>query len=312
MYKFSFLTLLFLSFTARAVERPKWLTDTSEVCQKSQICSVGMGESRILAEASARSSLAKIFEVKVSSVFNSDEVSDDKESIISSFENIKEETSLELEGVSFSKYFLGEQYHYALATLNKHKFASSIKTKLDKNSSEIMALKNEEHTGSVFKISKLLITHRILASRYHFLTGIKLTPPISIAELAKKKKEVTSGVIVHVYIEGDDSKELTSFMGEILTSMGFLVTKGKVWNRKATHLLGGKITEQKEHFKVEGFEKTKFLLTMDAQNRKRIKSGSLSAQSIKTGRSKEHIRKKAMNEFKLKIQEDIDKISFKK
>jgi hypothetical protein len=307
-----FLFALILSFSTHAVERPKWLTDTRAVCEKSQICVVGMGESRILAEASARSSLAKVFEVKVSSVFNSSEVSDDKESVINSFENIREETSLELEGVTFSKYYLGEKYHYALAVLNKHRFASSIKSKLDKSTSEIRALDKDSNTGSIFKISKLLIHYRILASRYQFLTGMKLAVPMTFEQLESKKREATRGVIVHVYIEGDKSSVLTSFMGELLTSMGFEVTKGKIWNRKATHLLGGKIVEEKVHFKVKGFEKYKYLLTLDAQNRKRIKSGSLSLKSVISGRSKEQIREKTMNDFKLKIQEDINKISFKK
>lgn len=306
----SFLFVLLLSFNAYAVERPAWLTDTSEVCKKSQICTVGMGESRILAEASGRSALAKVFEVKVSSLFDSNEYNNNKENIINTYENIKEETNLVLEGVTFSKYYLGEKYHYALAVLNKHKFAMSIKSQLDEISSEVKELSIENNTGSIFKISKLIINYKILANRYQFLTGIKLKSPMSNEQLTQKRRELTAGIIVHLYIEGDESKVLTSYMGEVLTSMGFQITKGKVWNKKATHLLGGKILEQKEHFKVEGFEKYKYLLTMDAQNRKRLKSGSLSLESIMSGRSKDQIRKKAMNEFKTKIQDNINKISF--
>lgn len=294
--------------------KPSWLTNVNSACEKKFLCAVGMGESRVLAEANAKANISKMFQVKVSSSFSSTEVNEGGESLISSFEDIKEETQMELEGVTHPESFSDDQYYYSLAKVKKSNLRRGLDKEMNDLAQEIQALKGSEKTGSVFEIEDKMIKWRLLRARYRFLTGIDKSDPISISEIARMKKEKTSDVIVHLYIEGKnkETKELNSYVGGLLTHMGFDITKGKMWKKESTHLLAGSLREKEEFFNVKGFKKYSYTLTLDAQDRRRVRSGSLHLDTTQTGRSPEQSRAKALAYFKKQIKEEIHKISFKK
>jgi hypothetical protein len=102
------------------------------------------------------------------------------------------------------------------------------------------------------------------------------------------------------------------FLGDKLSAAGYPVTKGKLWNKKSTHLLSGKLRSQKEFLQVKGFEKHRFVLTLDAQNRRRVKTGSMNIEAIETGRSFDQAYAKALVRLKEGIEDQLFKISFQK
>ncbi len=292
--------------------RPEWLMNVSKVCKKSELCAVGMGESRILAQASATSNIAKIFETKVDSTFNSTLSNDGESTDSSARESITESTSMALEGVEHPLFYEDDQYYYALGKVSKRKMALRFKSSLDKIDDEIKGLVKETHTGAISKVGSLLKEREILAARYSFLTGFQVKAPVSYGEFLKRKKAATQGIIVHLFVDEPKPKKIQSYLGDKLSSAGFSITKGKVWKKESTHLLTGKLRSQKEFLKVKGFEKYRFILTLDAQNRRRVKTGSMSVEAIETGRSYEQAYGKALGVLTSAIENQLHKISFKR
>lgn len=314
MTKLSLATLLLavLALPLTAGERPKWLTDVSAVCKKSELCAVGMGESRILAQASATANIAKIFETKVDSTFNSTLSNDGETTDSSAYESITESTSMALEGVEHPLFYEDDQYYYALGKVKKMKMALGYKSSLDKIDGELKSLIKDSKTGAISKMDKLLKEREVLAARYRFLTGFQVAAPISYEAFLKRKREVTKGIIVHLFVDEPKPKKVQSFLGDKLTAAGYPITKGKLWKKESTHLLTGKLRTQKEFLSVEGFEKHRFTLTLDAQNRRRVKTGSMSIEAIETGRSFEQAYAKAIDKLRAGIEDQLFKISFEK
>ena len=65
------------------------------------------------------------------------------------------------------------------------------------------------------------------------------------------------------------------------------------------------LVSQKIYFKVDGFEKNKFSLRVQALNKKRVKIGSISFAVAETGRSFWQSYERALPEIKRRIQEEI-------
>ena len=310
--KFTFIFLALLSQGSHAGKRPEWLTNVSKVCKKSELCAVGMGESRILAQASATANIAKIFETKVDSTFNTSLASDGETTDSSSYESITETTSMALEGVEHPLFFEDDQYYYALGKVKKMKMALGYKATLDKVDGELKGLMKDSKTGAISKMDQLLKEREVLAARYRFLTGFQVNAPISYEEFLRRKREMTKGIIVHLFIDEPAPKKFQSYLGDKLSSAGYPITKGKLWKKESTHLLTGKLRSQKEFLSVKGFEKHRFILTLDAQNRRRVKTGSMSVEAIETGRSRDQAYAKAIVKLKSSIDEQLYKISFEK
>lgn len=309
------IVLVFLALikTVQA-DKPAWLNNVSAACKKSELCAVGMGESRVLAEANAKSNIAKMFQVKVTSTFSSQEIYDGGESLLSAFEDVKEETQMELEGVTHPEAYSDDKYYYSLAKIKKFPLSNSIRKEMKDIAQEVRGLKDSKKSGAVFEIEHLMLKWRLLNARQRFLTGMDSSEPISVSDIMQMKKRTIGGIIVHLFIDGKgkEVKVLNSYVGDLLTGMGFDITKGKMWKKESTHLLAGSLKEEEEFFKVEGFKKFRYTLTLDAENRRRVKSGSLHLDTVQTGRNDQQAREKALVYFKKQIKDEIHKISFKR
>jgi len=308
---FSFLLNIILVFSASAKE-PSWLNNVNEVCKKSELCAIGMGESRLMAQTTATANLAKIFENKIDAEFSTNMQSDNGEINQGMSERIKESTSVALEGVEHPKMYEGDTHYYALARVKKGKLALKFKSDIDKIDEKVRELYKESGTGVISKIESLLGEREVFGGRYRFLTGINLSPPISYKDFLKRKRELAKGIVVHLWVDEPSPKKIQGYLGDKLASSGYPLTKGKVWKKSATHLLTGKLRTNQEHLKVEGFEKYAFTLTIDSQNRKREKSGSLNILVTETGRNFEQAYEKALVLIKEKIDDQLYKINFRK
>jgi hypothetical protein len=217
-----------------------------------------------------------------------------------------------LEGVEHPLFFEDDQYFYALGKVKKMKMALGYKASLDKIDGELKSLMKDSKTGAISKMDSLLKERELLAARYRFLSGFQVNPPISYEEFLKRKREVTKGIVVHLFIDEPEPKKIQSFLGDKLSSAGYPITKGKMWKKDSTHLLSGKLRSQKEFLSVKGFEKHRFILTLDAQNRRRVKTGSMNVEAIETGRSFEQAYAKALDKIRVGIEDQLYKISFEK
>jgi hypothetical protein len=205
-------------------------------------------------------------------------------------------------------------YYFEIKTVYLYSSYSScgFKSDIDKIDEKVRELYKESGTGVISKIESLLGEREVFGGRYRFLTGINLSPPISYKDFLKRKRELAKGIVVHLWVDEPSPKKIQGYLGDKLASSGYPLTKGKVWKKSATHLLTGKLRTNQEHLKVEGFEKYAFTLTIDSQNRKREKSGSLNILVTETGRNFEQAYEKALVLIKEKIDDQLYKINFRK
>ena len=72
--------------TSKKMMKPLWVSSTTSFCSSQELCAVGEGTGRLVAEASARKELSKIFKVRVKVETNIDSsmvTSTDKDQVIS-------------------------------------------------------------------------------------------------------------------------------------------------------------------------------------------------------------------------------------
>jgi hypothetical protein len=292
--------------------QPGWLDNLEAHCKKSQLCAVGSGESRSMAKVSATAELAKIFETQVKVEFQS-ELKDDN-GVLSSktSENIKQVTDLALEGVSHPQIFEGPELYHALAVIHRRKGARQFEKEMKRLDAEMKALGADPKTGTWFFIESLIKQREVFHKRYSFLTGFDKPGPYSYAEVLKKKRAASRGIVVHLMIDEKSPKRVQPYLADLLSESGFAVTKGKNWNAKSTHLLSGKLRYEKSHLKVKGFQKYQFVLTLESQNRQKVQSSNFNITVKTIGRSFEQNYQNAIEQFKDKILKKFGKISFKK
>lgn len=291
---------------------PKWLSDLSSECKKSELCAVGSGMSLSMAKVNATSGIAKIFETKIKSTFTTELTIDGGQENQWGSERIEEATEMALNGVVHPLTYSGKEEYFALAKVKKSKLARIYQNEMNKLSDKMKALSEVERTGALFELENLYKTWDVFQSRYSFLTGIDQRPPISYREILRRKQKAASDVVIHLYLDEKKPQQLTPHLESILTQIGYSIAKGKVLDSDATHLLIGKIKWQKEFLKVEGFEKYKFIFNLNAKNRRHLQSGTMSFSVSETGRDFEQAYQKAMTRIKDYIVKDLHKISFDK
>jgi hypothetical protein len=292
---------------------PTWLNHVGQACKKSELCAVGIGESRSLSQVSGTNNIAKMFDVKVNSTFSTSEINDGGESLVSVFENIKEQTAMELEGVQHLEVYEDDKYFYTLTKVTKRPLAMRFKKEMSQLRGEINGLKKESSSGVVVELEELLVKWHLASSRSRFLTGFDSQAPMSVEQLNDMRDKLVKGVIVHVSLEQPSSmEEVGSYLGDLLTRAGYQLSTGSSWKKKSSHLLAGKLAEKAEFMQVKGFKKFSYLLTLDAQDPYGVKSSQMSLSTIQTGRDTKQARLKAVQELKKQLKSNMNKISFKR
>lgn len=297
---FFFLLILALPLMAR----PNWVNKPEAGCKESELCAVGVGSGMETAKASARNNISKIFETKIKSEFTSSLEGSDESSDFYSKELIEEETKSILEGTIIREVFEGKTEVYALAALDKFKMARSLKKEITSLDTEMAILLKQGGASRAIKAQSLYLKRNHLASQYYFLTKINLPEIISYEEVFKNKKNAIKDKIIHLTFDGERSKELETIVMELLVSKGFKVTTGKKINKKATHLIQGKFESSPEFLKVDGFEKYKFLLSLEVtKSGEDVKIGHLLTEELSVGRTFDQAFSKALPEIKLYLEE---------
>ena len=289
--------------------KPEWMTDVTKECKKSELCAVGMGESRLLAAASARANLAKIFSVKVDSKFSLTEFSDNQSVNSSSFENIVESTDLDLSGAEIVKTYRGDQYDYALARIKKHVFARTIEKQMNEIADEINKHLDEEHIASVSFVEKQLISWRLLDRRREFLVGIRKSAPVSTKNLTRLRNSLTQGKKLAVNYDGMEKKRIHSFLKDYFSSLGYETTKSE---KRATHLVQVDTSKKKANFNVSGFEKYHYTFNLRVLGSNKRVLGELSIETTQTGRDEGQCFTKAYDHFKKQLDTKISQIKMRR
>lgn len=303
-------TMFVLVYSLTLLANPDWLNDASKACKKKELCAVGQGESRSVAERNARTALAKIFTTNIKSTFTSDLSSQNGDVQESTSEKIEEATDTALEGVEIKKTFESKTDWYALAVIDKKKASKGFKREIDKMDEQIKVLLEEQGASSAKKLEDLYIQRQILNKRYAFLTGKEVPAPVTFEEVFQNKKDKVGNAVIHVFLEEDAPKELEGALAQDLTEMGFKVTSGKVRNKQSTHVVTGSVVAQKQYLNVEGWEKYKFVVTVKASNSQQVETGTFTFDHEDQGRNFTQVLAKVLPLLKTKMKENISKLNF--
>ncbi len=297
---------LFISISVLA-QLPSWVSNASKGCKKGYLCAVGEGVSQTMASAQARAALAKIFENKVTSSFKSDLSSSNGEVNDSASESITELTDMVIEGIEISKVAESNTGYYALAELNKRKAGVGFEKKIRSIDDKITSLLTEKEPAAALRAEQLFASRADLNGRHFFLTNRDIHPPHSLADILKAKKSLVKGIVLSVNLKEAGKNSVQKILMRELSEIGYKFSKPK----SATHLISGEVTTEKMHLSVEGFEKYKFQISINSENNKHEKVGTIMFEVIETGRSFDQAYNNALPKISEEFKTNLRKLSIK-
>ncbi|MCR9204973.1 MAG: LPP20 family lipoprotein [Halobacteriovoraceae bacterium] len=301
--------IMLLSLPVFGKGEPKWVKNPEKACKKSELCAVGEGTGLSGAKRAARLAIGKIFGTRIKSEFKEKIASMGKTVSQEMSDEVQELTDIALEGVNIKKTYETKTGWFALASLNKRKTANSFKREIDKLDEKMLVLMDDATAGSLMKVEPLYIKREELNSRYAFLTGQAFPPVISYEDVFKGKRAATGSMIVHIYLDEKDPKEVEKILAKALSDRGYKTTSGRKRNKNSTHIVSGELSTEKQYLKVDGFEKWKFLFSVKAKTSAKVESGVLNHAVTTTGRSFEQAKERALPEMEEFIKKNIDKLN---
>lgn len=237
------LTFLFIWGCAYA-KKPYWLEkEHKKYGSKRYITGIGIGETRETAENEARANIAKVFNAKVESetqdFMQTIKKFEKKKVKAKSFEDVQQLTKIStdkvLEGTIIAELKKHKKIYYAFAVLDKMKTTNILSDKIANLDIEIKKLATEADK-SENKITKIKNYNKILKNfveRKAINAELKIVSPVGMgidsaikaADIsAKLDKLLTSGFKLSIKIDGNYVEQITSYVKEALTSLGFTLS----------------------------------------------------------------------------------------
>ncbi len=306
----SFIIAAFFSLAVFAA--PDWVSDAKKACKSSELCAVGTGDTRSVAERNARVSLSKIFDTKISSKLATSLKSSGQDVEESVSEDINEATDTALAGVEIKKSFEDKTSFFSLAVVNKAKAASGFKKEIENIDGQMKAIAKEGESIEKVKLERLFVKREMLNKQYQFLTNQSIESPLSYEEIFAAKRNAGNDVVIHVYLDEDEPKTVEAALVRTISDMGFQATSGETRNKNSTHIITGEYVSDKQYLNVEGFEKYKFVLKIKAMKAAtKVESGHLDFEVVETGRNYSQANDKAIPKFQEFIKTNIEKLNLR-
>lgn len=289
---------------------PRWVNDPASACKKSELCAVGEGVNRTRAKTAARLAIGKIFKTQVKAKFSETVSSSNGGAADEQMsDEVEEITDAELEGVEIKKVYETDVGFYALASLNKRKEANKVKKEIEQIDNKMREYAKSSKASAWMKLEPLYQKRENLNARHIFLSGFDISSPLSYAEIFKYKAKAAEKMQIFVSLKEAKPKQLEGILIQVLSDRGYKTLSGKNQKKRATHLVSGEYSYEKQHLNVDGFEKYKFLLNIKAQNRQSVESGALNTAVVTTGRSFQQAKERAIPQLQNYLIENIEKLN---
>ncbi|HLW56313.1 MAG TPA: hypothetical protein VKY27_02955, partial [Bacteriovoracaceae bacterium] len=244
----------------------------------------------------ARSNLASIFKVHVSSSLQSSITEENSlhqmEMKVRAEATRSLQTSVDevLESVQIKKRFQKDGVFYSLAKLDRHAATAILNNRIDKIDQELLSYWNRKQRTLVRKMLRLSLERSSIEEKLAILTPVFRPAPISYQQILDWSLSFKNKVPVSLKV-GHAPKWLTSKLSSLLNEVGYKIEKGE-----AKNLVSVNVTSIKEYLNVSGFEKYTF--TMNIQNiQKGQKVGHLTKSETVVGRNQEDALLKIKNSF---------------
>ena len=295
-------------YFAFCVDYPSWITAPSDDCGRGKLCAVGEGKTFVEAASNARAELAKIFLTRVEKKFTLHKsVRTDRPFIEQDMEVfLKENTDQKLKGVEILKQFAKGKMFFALASMDKRKTASLLKSKIDDLDEKIKGLVQSGRYGDLTSSFELIEKRKKIEERYQFLTNRSLPEKITFSQiLLEKRKKQAGKTIAIVMIGKDERNELKKNIREILNREGFVVVEKNIYDV----LVHVTIESKKEYIQVKGFEKYMFSLAVVIKDRDDKQIDSLDFSMSGIGRNFSHAYGSVILDIKNYMKDNLHKLN---
>lgn len=298
------------AFSAQAKEekeKPEWVNNPYAVCDKEELCAVGMGAGLNMAKADARSGLAKVFEARIKSSFEAslDQNNDDTTSKIRDY--VSESSDVMLNAVEIKETYDTPTDVYALAVLNKPVAARMTQEEIDDLDQKMKALLQEDTPAAAVRLEKLYEQRRALNQRYIVLTGSPMIEEVSYDQVYGNKKARIGKRHIFLSVAGKPNKAFDQAVRSVLKENGytFADSLSEQTPRVIISLQG-----EKQYSNIDGFVKYDYYFTMKGPDKKGKMIDVLATTLTETGRNEQQAFSNALDSLKSYLNENVLNLNF--
>lgn len=321
MRKHLFLISLFFAFVLQACTttglnaksaggaKPKWIDNPSVVCSASELCAVGTGATVKRAQADARNQIAKIFESKIKSSFETMFVDENDSSYSKVTDYISDESEVILQAVEVKETYEDEKSGdvFALAVLNKPTAARLTKQDIDDLDGKMSALLKEDTPAAAVQLEKLYEERRGYNRRYTVLTGHPMDEVVGYDQVYGNKKDRIGKRHIFLKVDGKPNTAFDQAVRSVLKENGYTFAASA---SEATPEVLISFEEEEQYINVKGFVKYAYHFTMKAPDKKGKTIDVLATTIEESGRNRQQVFKNALSSLKDYIKENILNLNF--
>lgn len=312
MIKRIFLTVLLCAgiFPARAEsdkEKPEWINNPYTVCNKAELCAVGIGAGLNSAKADARSGLAKVFEARIKSSFEAALNQNNDETTSKIRDYISESSDVLLNAVEIKETFETPTDIYALAVLNKPVAARITQEEIDDLDQKMKALLQEDSPAAAVRLEKLYEQRRGLNQRHIVLTGSPVIEEVTYEQVYGNKKVRIGKRHIFLRVAGRPDKAFDQAVRSVLKENGY--TFAAIPDDR-TPPVTISLQPEKQYSNIEGFVKYAYHFTMKAPDKNGKIIDVLATTLIETGRNEQQARSNALESLKVYLNENVLTLNF--
>ncbi len=312
MIKRIFLTVLFLMTAAQAQakskqEKPEWINNPYAVCAKEELCAVGVGSGLNSAKADARSGLAKVFEARIKSSFESTLNQNDDETTSKIRDYVSESSDVLLNAVEIKETFDTPTDVYALAVLNKPAAARITQEEIDDLDQKMKALLQEDSPAAAVRLEKLYEQRRGLNQRHIVLTGSPVIEEVTYEQVYGNKKARIGKRHIFLSVAGKPDKAFDQTVRGVLKENGYTFAD-EADGRTPRVIIS--LQPEKQYSNIDGFVKYAYHFTMKAPDKKGKTIDVLATTLTETGRNERQAFSNALESLKAYLNENVLNLNF--
>lgn len=312
MIKRIFLTVLFLMTAAQTQakskqEKPEWINNPYAVCAKEELCAVGVGSGLNSAKADARSGLAKVFEARIKSSFESTLDQNDDETTSKIRDYVSESSDVLLNAVEIKETFDTPTDVYALAVLNKPAAARITQEEIDDLDQKMKALLQEDSPAAAVRLEKLYEQRRGLNQRHIVLTGSPVIEEVTYEQVYGNKKARIGKRHIFLSVAGKPDKAFDQTVRGVLKENGYTFAD-EADGRTPRVIIS--LQPEKQYSNIDGFVKYAYHFTMKAPDKKGKTIDVLATTLMETGRNERQAFSNALESLKAYLNENVLNLNF--
>lgn len=288
-------------------KKPKWVSNPSAACSKSEMCAVGTGASVKRAQADARNQIAKIFETKIKSSFESTLTEDDEKSSTRVRDYVSDESDVILQSVEIKETYETPADVYALAVMNKSVAAKITEQDIDALDRKMQAFLTDDSPAAAVQLEKLYEERRGVNQRHIVLTGRPVAEKITYEQVYGNKKDRIGKRHIFLTIDGKPNPSFDQAVRSVLKENGYTFAASA---SEDTPKVTISFEEEEQYINIQGFVKYAYHFKMKAPDKKGRTIDVLATTIEESGRNRQQTFQNALASLKDYVKENILNLNF--